>query len=112
MLVSRPAVPEESDGDEEGKEDAGRKAHFGLEDAVVSARHADDRCVAEARHEGQAEEETKADSHIGQSTDLGRPAVRALENTGDGCEEQVKKPVHDGHVKGKGEDDGGEEDHT
>ena len=62
VLVDRPAVPEEGDGDEAGEEDAGRQPELGLEDALVGQRHAHDGRVGELRDDGDAEEEANADA--------------------------------------------------
>lgn len=109
-LVGAPAVPEEGDGEEEGEVDAVGEAHLGLVDAVVGLGHAHDGLVGEDGEGAEAACVADEQGEVDDAGDADGPAVAALEDHGDGVEEEVETAVGEGDVEGDAEEDGGEEE--
>lgn len=99
LLIRRPSVPEERDGDEAGEEDARGEAHLGFAHPAVGERHAHDCRVGDLGYDRDAAEEADADAEVGEPGDFGVPEILLLEDAGDGGEEEVEEPVDDGHVE-------------
>lgn len=109
-LVSAPAVPEEGDGEEEREVDAVGETHLGFVDAVVGLGHADDGLVREGRENAQANHVADEKREVDDARDADGPAIAALEDHGDGVEEEVQTAVGKGDVDGDAEDDKGAEE--
>ena len=106
-LLDGPAVPEERDGDEEGKDYGQRQPHFWGEGVVVACLEAFQDFIACEAEDDLADEEAQTEADVGEAAGGERPVVCVFEDGGDCCEEEVEAAVDDGDVEGDEGDDGG-----
>lgn len=115
LIICGPAVDEEANGDQGRGVDHGRQTVLGLHLAGgavgVGFRFGFEDAVGGDADYGEAEHGAYAKAEIGEAHGAGREAVLALEDAGEGCEEQVQVAVNETDVDRHGEHDGREEEH-
>lgn len=101
LCVRGPAVPEQADGDAGREVRHGDKAILGLEHAVLLLL-GDEDAVAEDAGYNEAGEGADAETDVGEAYGAGAEVILALEDGGEGGEEEVEVTVADGGEAGGG----------
>lgn len=117
LILSGPAIYKETHRQQDSAKGKVEKAVLGLHtgglDAglLVGGRLAPDVPVGRQAEDDETDEAPDAEAEVRQAHGAGGEAVGALEDVGEGGEEQVQVGVDDGHVEGHDGDDGRVDEH-